>query len=239
MISKMIAVWGRAGSGKTTLAVSLAVALAHQEYLVGLISTRTGYGELQTLFGQHIPQTKGLYAALYGGDKNCFIPSGHMEGLYLLSVHNGMDALLLSTISSEEVNALYADAATRFDLIVVDGDENLDNPLSSIALTQCAKLLMLHHPSVADSLWYASTERIRALLGLNDKAVHLLSNDDRTCDTAAFSAALSVPYFVQLAHVPDAPMLANTGTPLYKSRTKGAEAYTKAVDKLARMCLEV
>jgi MinD-like ATPase involved in chromosome partitioning or flagellar assembly len=62
--SKIIAVWGKDNSGKTTFAVNMACALANRDRLVGLISSNLIYGDLQVFFGQSVPPEKGLFRAL-------------------------------------------------------------------------------------------------------------------------------------------------------------------------------
>lgn len=64
MSSKIYTIWGGKHSGKTTFAVSLACALSKRDKLVGLISSNLTYGELQTFFGQSVPEEKGIFEAL-------------------------------------------------------------------------------------------------------------------------------------------------------------------------------
>ena len=53
MNAKIITIWGANGSGKTTVAVNLAAALADRDYMVGIISSKLLYGELQSFFGKN------------------------------------------------------------------------------------------------------------------------------------------------------------------------------------------
>ena len=61
MNAKIITVWGANGSGKTTVAVNLAVALAERDLMVGIISSKLIYGELQSVFGKRVENEKGIY----------------------------------------------------------------------------------------------------------------------------------------------------------------------------------
>ena len=74
MNAKIITVWGANGSGKTTVAVNLAAALADRDMMVGIISSKLTYGELQSVFGKRIEPEKGIYKAISNGcnTKNMF-----------------------------------------------------------------------------------------------------------------------------------------------------------------------
>ena len=54
MNAKIITVWGANGSGKTTVAANLAAALADRDLMVGIISSKLTYGELQSIFGKRV-----------------------------------------------------------------------------------------------------------------------------------------------------------------------------------------
>ena len=64
MKCKIITIWGRAGSGKTTFAVNLALALAERKFIVGVVSSNLLYGNLQVFFNQSIREDKGVFQAL-------------------------------------------------------------------------------------------------------------------------------------------------------------------------------
>jgi len=52
--AKILTIWGRNGSGKTTFAVNLALSLAARNYMIGIISSKIYYGEMQSMFGQRV-----------------------------------------------------------------------------------------------------------------------------------------------------------------------------------------
>ncbi len=60
MNAKIITVWGANGSGKTTVAVNLAAAIAARNLMVCVISSKLYYGELQIMFGKRIESDKGI-----------------------------------------------------------------------------------------------------------------------------------------------------------------------------------
>lgn len=85
MNAKVIAVWGANGSGKTTTAVNLAFSLSQRNFTVGLISSNIYYGEMQMLCGCNVPDDRGIYHALMGGEtKNMLVQAGKHQYLCCL-----------------------------------------------------------------------------------------------------------------------------------------------------------
>ena len=76
MNAKVIAVWGANGSSKTTTAVNLAFSLSQRNFTVGLISSNIYYGEMQMLCGCNVPDDRGIYHALMGGETKEYACAG-------------------------------------------------------------------------------------------------------------------------------------------------------------------
>ena len=71
----------------------------------------------------------------------------------MLSVPDKIDAMQLTTVSAKSVKDMLDDANMRFDYLVIDGNTDLNNPISSIGMTEADKLLVVHRPSVKDCLY--------------------------------------------------------------------------------------
>ena len=86
MNSKIITVWGANGGGKTSVAVSLGVSLSERNVMVGIVSSKLYYGELQGVFGKRLEQDKGIYKAITNGcnTKNMFESAGNGSNLFFL-----------------------------------------------------------------------------------------------------------------------------------------------------------
>lgn len=233
MNAKIITVWGASGSGKTTTAVNLALALSERNLMVALISSKLYYGELQSLFGKRVEADKGLYRAISNGctTRNMFVETDN-PNLYFLSVENGFDGMLLTAISGDTIQELLNDAAIRFDYLVIDGSEELNNPLSSIGLTMADKIVTVHRASVKDCVWFSSMRSMIGLLRLADKTVHVLNSYDKTCDKVAYLNGLGLKFDFDLPYVDNARILENSGKPIYSSRN-GTGVYRKMVERLA------
>ncbi len=233
MANKIIAVWGANGNGKTSVAASLGVALSERNFMVGVISSKLCYGELQILFGKKLNGDKGLYKAISSGNntKNMFEGTNANSNLFFLSVPTGFDGMLLTALSGDGVKELLEDAAMRFDYIIIDGSEELNNPVSSIGLTMANKVVVVHRASAKDCAWQKSMENSMQLLNINSKAVHILNGYDKTCDKMAYLSNIGVKMSFELPYVPKAKIFENSGKSLMTAASPGE--YKKTMQRLA------
>lgn len=232
MNTKIITVWGANGSGKTTIASNLGIALASRNLMVGIISSKLYYGELQGIFAKRVEDDKGIYQAIANGcnTKNMF--ENAASNLFFLSVPNGFDAMLLTAVRGETAKELIEDAAMRFDYIVIDGSEELNNPISSMGLTMSERIIVAHRASAKDCLWQASMDNTKGLLNLNDRMLHVLNGYDKTCDKLTYMSNIGVKFAYELPYVTDGRMLENAGKPFLSSSSVPGE-YKKTMQKIA------
>lgn len=238
MSSKIITVWGSNGSGKTTIAANLGIAIAERNLMVGIISSKLYYGELQGIFAKRLENDKGIYNAIANGcnTKNMFESAITGSNLFFLSVPNGFDAMLLTAVSGDTAKELIEDAVMRFDYIIIDGNEELNNPISSIGLTMSSKIVVAHRASTKDCIWQASMENTMQLLNLTDKAVHILNGYDKTCDKMTYMNNVGVKFDFELPYIANGKILENSGKPFYTSSTVSNE-YKKTMQKLASQAM--
>lgn len=236
MKCKIITTWGRSGSGKTTFAVNLATALAGRNFVVGLVSSNLLYGNLQVFFNQSIREDKGIFQALgdaTGAVSEKFWKSGLHDNLFLLSVPNGYKGMLADGISGDDVEHLLSQAAVFFDFLIVDGSEDINNPVSSIAMTLSSTIFTLYKPSIATCLWLKAMEDFILQLHLKDKMIHLMNGSDDSCPVEAFLKSTGLHYHHELPFVKEAPVLENSGTPIYTVTEKECKRYSRILDTIA------
>lgn len=233
MNGKIITVWGAAGSGKTTVATNLAAAIADRNCMVGLISSKLYYGELQCRFAKRITAEKGLYKAILNGCdmRNMFCETNN-PNLFFLSVPNEFDGMLLSAISGETITDLIKNSSIMFDYIIIDGSEELNNPISSVGLTLASKIIVVHRVSAKDSIWNLSMRNMMSSLQLENKAVHILNGYDKTCDKLAFLNSIECKTEFELPFIQNAKILENSGKLIYDSQMSNG-IYKKMIDRLA------
>ena len=238
MDSKIITVWGATGSGKTSIAANLGIAIADRNLMVGIISSKLYYGVLQSVFGKRLEHDKGIYNAIANGcnTKNMFESAISGSNLFFLSVPNGFDAMLLTAMSGETAKELIEDAVMRFDYIIIDGNEELNNPISSLGLTMSSKIVIAHRASAKDCIWQASMENTMQLLNLTDKSIHVLNGYDKTCDKMTYMNNVGVKFDFELPYISNAKILENSGKPFYTSSTVPNE-YKKTIQKLASQAM--
>ena len=232
MNAKVIAVWGANGSGKTTTAVNLAFSLSQRNFTVGLISSNIYYGEMQMLCGCNVPDDRGIYHALMGGEtKNMLVQAGKTS-VFVLSVPDKFDAMQLTTVSAKSVKDMLDDANMRFDYLVIDGNTDLNNPISSIGMTEADKLLVVHRPSVKDCLWHDSMRNVFDLLNLSYKTAHILNAHDKSCDLSAYKSSIGLTFDFELGYVENANIYANTGQAIVFHDLKQEREYISGMKAL-------
>jgi cellulose biosynthesis protein BcsQ len=157
MENRIYTVWGANHSGKTTFAVNLACALSKHDLLVGLISSNLIYGELQIFFGQSVTFEKGLYKALQEDTPNLgekFTEYEEIKNLFFLSVPTHYSGLLCDTVTMQSAEQLIINASITFDVLIIDGSAEMNNPISSVGLWLADKIFTLHRPSIAAQMWH-------------------------------------------------------------------------------------
>ncbi|MEN3005954.1 cobalamin biosynthesis protein CobQ [Dehalobacterium formicoaceticum] len=237
MSSKIICVWGDSGSGKTTFAASLACTLASRDCLVGLISSNLTYGNLQIFYGQSVPLEKGLFRALNDDNPNVgekFTEVEESKNVFLLSVPNHYTGLLCDSISLQNVERLMTDASLLFDILIVDGAGNINNPISDAALWLAGKIYTLYKPSIAAQMWHKGMEDFIKELRIAEKQVNILREPNGEFDGKAFKGMIELSFSYELPFVKCAPELENAGTPIYLSNDRPCRLYARVLKQIAK-----
>ena len=237
MSAKVITIWGANGSGKTTVAVNVGSALAERDFTVAIISSKLCYGELQSFFGIRIEQDRGTYKAISNGcnTKNMYVSTNN-SNLFLLSPPTDFDGMLLTSISGETIHDLIEDSLIRFDYIIIDGSEDLNNPISSIGLTLATKIVKVYKVSAKCSIWHKAMENMCELLRLNDKTINVINGYDKTCDKIAFFNSTGIKPDIEIPYIQNADILINSGKPIYTSAF-GKGLYKKSIQRLANILM--
>ena len=235
-MSKIITVWGGNNSGKTTFAVNLACALSKQDKLVGLISSNLTYGELQTFFGQAVPSTKGLFEALNTENPNIgekFTDYGESKNLFFLSAPTRYSGLLCDTVTIEDVEQMINAASIVFDVLLVDGATEINNPVSGVGLWLADTIFTLHRPSIAAQMWYQGVSDFVRELHLTEKQTHILLTPNGEFDDKTYRNMLNLPFTYGLPHIKCADELENAGTPIYFATDRPCRHYGKVLKQIA------
>jgi len=236
MSGKIYTVWGGKCSGKTTFAANLSCALSKRNLLVGLISSNLTYGELQILFGQAVPQEKGLFAALDKDSFNIgekFVECGENKNLFILSVPTCYSGLLCDTVTLQGVEQMLDAAALVFDILLVDGASEVNNPVSGVGLWLADKIFTLHRPSIAAQMWLKSISDFTRELHIDEKQKHILMAPNGEFDDKAYRSMTELTFSYELPYVKRAGEIQNAGTPLYQFHDRACKRYSKLLDEIA------
>ncbi len=236
MSAKIYTVWGGNNSGKTTFAVNLACALARQDKLVGLISSNLICGELQTYFGEGVSAEKGIFEALIKESPNIgemFSECGQSKNLFYLCVPTLYSGLLCDTVGILNVERLLNSASLVFDMLIIDGASEINNPISSVGLWLADRIFILHRPSIRAQLWYRSVSEFIRELHIGDKQIHILRTSNGDFDDRLYQTMTELPFPWELPYVKRAGELENAGTPLYFFRDRSCRRYSKVLGQIA------
>lgn len=236
MSSKIYTVWGGKHSGKTTFAVSLACALSKRDKLVGLISSNLTYGELQTFFGQSVPAEKGIFEAFSEKSPNIgerFAEYTESKNLFFLSVPTSYTGLLCDTVTLEDVERLINAASLVFDILIIDGAAEANNPVSGVGLWLSDTIFTLHRPSIAAQMWYRGVSDFMRELHTTEKQEHILLAPNGEFDGKTYQDMMKLSFAYELPYIKSAGELENAGTPLYFASDRPCRRYGRVMEQLA------
>lgn len=236
-MSKVIMVWGRKNAGKTVFAVNLALQLA-QSGVVGIISSNLQYGELQVVFGQKIDADKGLFKCLesnMAAIKDCFIQSEKSKNLFYLTLPNRHNALLLQEVEGETTQRLIETAAIYFDYLIIDGNEELNNPISGMGLSMADIVFVLYKPDNATCNWQHSVEEVIRQLRIKEKLVPVINGYWGLVPKESFCQICGITPRFELACVPDCEFWWNNGLTVYEKTGKDTKAYKEVLSKMGEL----
>jgi len=235
MSSKVYTVWGGNNSGKTTFAANLACALSKREALVGLISSNLTYGDMQILFGQSVPPEKGLFQALNDDNPNIgekFVEYEESKNLFFLSVPTCYSGLLCDTVTLQSVERMINSAALVFDILLVDGAAEINNPVSGVGLWLAHRIFTLHRPSISAQMWYRGVADFVRELHIAEKQTHILQTPNGEFDDKTYQSMMELPFAYELPYIKRAGELENSGTPLYFFHDRPCRRYSKVLERI-------
>jgi len=120
-----------------------------------------------------------------------------------------------------------------FDMLIIDGASEINNPISSVGLWLADRIFILHRPSIRAQLWYRSVSEFILELHIGDKQIHILRTSNGDFDDRLYQTMTELPFPWELPHVKCAGELENAGTPLYFFRDRSCRRYSKVLEQIA------
>jgi Flp pilus assembly CpaE family ATPase len=146
--------------------------------------------------------------------------------------------LLCDNVSQAAVEQVLDRAKPYFEILIVDGSEDLNSPVSSVGISQSSQLVVAHRPSVASGLWFRSVGDFIYQLHLTDKMLHVVQETPWSLPPSEYTATLGLNTVVQLPYISNARQLEDSGTPIYMEKDKACRRYNNQVDRLVQTLQE-
>lgn len=137
----IIAVFGAAGAGKTTLITHLAKASVAEGKFVGIVSAETRFGSLQRELGVKVADEKSLKQAILdsGNIKKYFV--GLSENIYILSMADHDDITSHVVEDVQLMQKFASEASKKFDVLFVDCTDRATDDLTAVFLRSADKII--------------------------------------------------------------------------------------------------
>ena len=233
----VIAVWGSPCSGKTTLAVNLAVVLADSGYMTCLISA-SDHGELQAFLGTAIGKNKGLNAALNSGRHVREALTEARPNLCILEQDTAGDAYDLD-ISPEAVSKILDELRDVFNFVIVDCTNYKEAVLTGMGIVRADKVVTcIPHRATAATWHIANKQMFEAIAS---KLLYVETDlFDGGCSMEQLLASIGLEECgLKLPMVKTAFLCENRSQPIVLTNGKAEKKYKEGVLTILRTILDL
>lgn len=238
-MGKMISIWGKGGSGKSTFTSNLACCLAKKGNLVGVMGTNTTYGSIQHYFGMTVTEDKSLYNAIQTFTKEDeiiknFIPHPMMKDLFIMSMANTDDSLKIERISNDVGKNILFSTKDAFDYLIVDCTDANNDALALISLSYADFVIEVMRPTIQGIAYHIANEKLMEALKIKDKIKLVLNCDRNFLDPNTVSSKIEMKVTESLPYSINIERSENNGEPIFLSgKLIGADRkYIKAVQNI-------
>ena len=192
-MNKLIAVWGKNGSGKSTVAANLACAFAKRGYKTALVGANRFYGSIQYMFNLEVRAEQSLRSILAGGDslsiQGRFTECASVKNLYIASLADSDDCAGYRKLRTDMIVRFINLVKKSYPVTIIDCDESTEDPLSMYCLTLSESVVYVTRPLTLSAVFSKAYEPIVAGLQIGDR-MKVVFNDNR----AAGDAAAYIPF---------------------------------------------
>jgi septum formation inhibitor-activating ATPase MinD len=243
----LISIWGKNGSGKSTVAANVACRLAKMGHRTAIVGANRFYGAIQYYFGLELSAEQSLRNILSERDSldigRSFVECGAFpKQLRVASLSNDDDAIGCQKMRTATVIRFLELAKKSFEYTLIDCDDSPEDALSMLSLTMAERVLYVMKPSVQGAVFSKACESLVGGLQIREK-IYAVYN----CDRKKHELSDYRPFGIQrgrsfaLPHCREVENSANTGRPFAMSKSVGLGGmrYRRALDAMARHIAEL
>lgn len=184
----IIAVFGKSGSGKSTIAINLAKSIADSGNAVGIISNELRYADISKLFTVNIPENKSLINAILDYENVLNYYTEITNNIYLLSVGTDTNIKNLDIVSDylktaskiesdkkNNINSMLNNSLDIFDFLIIDCTDKVDDSLTFISLLNANKIINVIESSVSGISFEIAHKPLKESINFQDKWINVLN----------------------------------------------------------------
>jgi len=236
-MESVIAVWGKNGAGKSTVAVAIGTELAKNDWLVGIIVADTAYASAQHLLGIEIPQGRGLGGALknpYDEAAKYFVESPRTRNLFLLALSEKDNCFTVNGVGEDEAKRLLLTTKERFDCIIVDCTASIKDSMTFIGLSYSTMIIDILQANITDYKFRLSHQPFLDEFRLREKVVYVINGDRGYFDIRLAEKGLKTKFSYILPYSETVFEAENNGEILSPDniRSKKDKQYLKTINSL-------
>ncbi len=235
----VIAVWGKNGSGRSTIATNLAVFLAKQGNLVGLVGASKTYGSIQHYLGIDIPEEKSLKNALESINEDdivkCFVQHSKVKDLFILSLSNSDNCLKLRSIKEDVGKRLFLNTKDKFDHFIIDCTENFTDTITMIGCQFADCILEIIKPTIQSAVFRKSQDELLESLKFKEKLISIANSNKDLITINDFERSSKLKFAQVLPYSKNVENSENTGEPisLLGAANRTDKEYLKGISQIA------
>ena len=238
-MNQLIAVWGKNGTGKSTIAVNAAVCMAKNGYKTAVVGANRFYGSIQHYFGMSFTDEESLRRMLIRGNEIAISPYFKeyelLNGLFLSSLSDADDCTGYRKFGGER-SARFLNLVKRsFQCAIIDCEESIEDPISMLALTLSDRIIYCMKPNLQSVAFTTAHENLVEGLHIEKKITAVMNESRGMSDFSDFKPFNIQADVFQIPYCQDVAMNENSGKPFMLTMMPGRKArnYKMAIERFA------
>ena len=242
----IFSIWGKNGSGKSTVASNLACAFSKRGYMTAIVGANRFYGAIQYYYNISISAEQSLRVLLSGDDsmsiQDYFIICPSDKNIHIASLADGEDCAGYRKLRVDMVVRFLNLVKNNYPIVLIDCDESIDDPLSMYSLTMSEKIVYVTRPTLQSVIFAKAYESIVSGLQVKEQMTVAYVAGAASSATISEDAGLYSPFGITkgyrfLPYCQEIESPSDTAAPIIytRGRSRAAINYSKEIIALADM----